>query len=91
MTWNKIPSGACRVRYDTKFADVSGNEISSKHDFNIDQMKSCGLGRFNEITQVDLTVTYNSMKKVVTVWFSKKPIASTASDTKPGRLLLYVK
>ena len=89
--WNKIPSGACRVRYDTKFADVSGKEVSKKHGFNSEYIKLCGLGKFDETTQVELTVTYKTMKKVITAPVSNKPISSTASDTRTGRLLLCMK
>ena len=91
VRWNKVPSGACRVRYDTKFADISGKEISKQHGFNSDHIKLCGLERFDEITQVELTVTYKIMKKVIITQVSNKPLALIAPMTKTGRLFMCIK
>ena len=82
VKWNKLESGACFVKYDVKLYDASRKQIYNKKGNNFGEMKICNLTKFDDVIDVQLTVTFKTLSKSVTAKVSNSPIPSTATVTK---------
>ena len=86
VKWNKAESGACYVKYEVKFKNVSGNYLYNETGYNIAEMRKCNLPTFVNITEIQLTATFKSTSKTFTIKVSENPIVppTTPSTQKPG-------
>ena len=81
VKWNKLESGACFVKYDVKLYDASRKQIYNKKGNNIGEMKICNLTKFDDISDVQLTVNFKTLSKSIAAKVSNSPIPSAATVT----------
>ena len=87
VKWNKLISGACFVKYEVKLNDASKKQIYNKKGNNFGEMKICNLTKFDDVIDVQLTVTFKTLSKSITAKVSNSPIPSSASFMKKGRMI----
>ena len=85
VKWNKAESGACYVKYEVVFKNVSGNYIFYDFGYNIGQMKKCSFPNNTNITEVRLKVSFRSASKTVTAKVSTKVPTTASASTTPSQ------
>ena len=73
VKWMKLNSGACIVRYAVALKSSSGEVLFNMAGKNIEKKKICNLSSYNRITDVQLTVSFKGISKVVTAKVSETP------------------
>ena len=82
VTWDKVESGACFVKFELKFKNATGNFLYNETGYNIMKMEKCNLADFVNLTEIQLTVSFKNTSKSYT-FIIPKP-TTTPSTRKPG-------
>ena len=84
VKWNKLESGGCLVKYDVKFKNESGDYLHNETGYNIGEMKMCNLTSYDNITEVQLTVSFRNTSKTVTAIVLSQAVRSETPGTEQG-------
>ena len=67
VKWNRVESGACYVKYEVVLKNASGSNEYGNAGYNIGEMTMCSFLTFSSVTDVQLTVSFKSTSRHVTV------------------------
>ena len=74
VTWDKVESGECFVKYDVGFKNESGHYLYNKTGHNVGAMTVCNLTAYTNVTHVELRVSFREESKNVTAEVSEIPV-----------------
>ena len=66
INWNKAESGACTIKYTLALRSPEGDDLLSITVNNIGKIKLCNLPTYASISDVQMTVTFETTSKTVT-------------------------
>ena len=86
VNWNKIESGACKVKYIVTLRDAYGKDVDKSYEYNIGEMKICNISSHVHVTDVELTVQFRTVSKTVTAIVGGNRMLSSRIEvsTTPG-------
>ena len=64
--WNLTQSGACYVKYNVTFRDVTGAHLFNKTGYNITRMRICNGLTYDNVSYVEMAVSFKSKTTIVT-------------------------
>ena len=74
VSWNKTEAGACFVKYKVKFKNSPSSYLHDEVGYNIGEVKICNLKVFDYITEVQLTASFRTASKVISLKVPWKPL-----------------
>ena len=66
VTWKKIESAECVVKYVVKLRDAYGTEVDERYGYNIGGMNMCHTLPYIHVTEAQLTVQFRAVSKTAT-------------------------
>ena len=88
VNWKKANSGVCNVQYTLALRSASGELLYNKTGINIGKRMICSSSTYAKVTDVQLTVSFKGISKVVIAKVSQA-LNATSVPIKTGMTAFY--
>jgi len=85
VKWKKVEAGACYVKYEVVLKNSLGSIEYATERYNMGELTLCSYLTFSSVTDVQLTVSFKSMSRIIITKVSDTQL-TTPTPTTPGSL-----